>query len=481
MSARRLLLTLMTVLALGAAGIVMPDGMPGAVSPAQAQVSLDFRVALSPYGVWRHHPRFGDVWVPRGVPRGWRPYEYGHWVLTDEWGWFWVSDAPEDEWGWIAFHYGRWVFQRGWGWFWVPGDEWAPAWVDWRYGGDYIGWAPLPPDELIDEYEEQPVYWVFVQPQYFIASRPRGHFLSSRQRASAWRGTHVVNRTFAAQGASVAVNPGVPAGFVASVTRRALPSYNVRPHVLTGTKGVAGAAAVAPTSHGRANAPAVQRASAAVAPSTSAAPPAALQKGQRGQLGSHPPRAAQTGAAPAAAPAAPATTPPPAAAPAAPAAPATTPPPAAAPAQRPQVRPGAPPPPPRPATPPPAAAPAAPKPQAAPPPATTAPPPAARPVAPPPAATSPRPATPPPVAHPAAPPPPRPSAPPPRPATPPPVAHPAPPPVAHPPPPPAARPAPPPPPPAVAHPPPPAAAHPPPPAAAKPPPKPGEKPEEEKK
>lgn len=31
------------------------------------------------------------------------------------------------------------------GWVWVPGVEWAPAWVSWRVGGGYIGWAPLPP------------------------------------------------------------------------------------------------------------------------------------------------------------------------------------------------------------------------------------------------------------------------------------------------------------------------------------------------
>jgi hypothetical protein len=28
---------------------------------------------------------------------------------------------------------------------WVPGRDWGPAWVSWRTGGDYVGWAPLPP------------------------------------------------------------------------------------------------------------------------------------------------------------------------------------------------------------------------------------------------------------------------------------------------------------------------------------------------
>ena len=35
---------------------------------------------------------YGEVWVPDGVPRDWQPYEYGHWVYTDDWGWYWVSD-----------------------------------------------------------------------------------------------------------------------------------------------------------------------------------------------------------------------------------------------------------------------------------------------------------------------------------------------------------------------------------------------------
>ena len=73
----------------------------------------------------------------------------------------------------MAYHYGRWVLERRMGWFWMPGDEWAPAWVDWRHGGDYVGWAPLPPDEVIDEYDDDPAYWVFVPPRYLTAPRLR--------------------------------------------------------------------------------------------------------------------------------------------------------------------------------------------------------------------------------------------------------------------------------------------------------------------
>jgi len=101
-----------------------------------------FHDALAPHGDWVQSERFGLVWAPRHVAHDWRPYLYGHWVYTD-YDWTWVAD---DEWGWATDHYGRWYFDPAGGWFWVPGDEWAPAWVVWRSGGGYVGWAPLPPE-----------------------------------------------------------------------------------------------------------------------------------------------------------------------------------------------------------------------------------------------------------------------------------------------------------------------------------------------
>ncbi|HEX9072275.1 MAG TPA: DUF6600 domain-containing protein, partial [Pseudolabrys sp.] len=87
----------------------------GALTPAAAQISDDAQIALEEYGSWRPHPRFGEVWVPRAVPPDWRPYQYGHWVYTDEWGWYWVSDDVEADWGWVIYHYGRWAFEREFG------------------------------------------------------------------------------------------------------------------------------------------------------------------------------------------------------------------------------------------------------------------------------------------------------------------------------------------------------------------------------
>jgi hypothetical protein len=113
-------------------------------SPAKADVDISVFVnALSPYGTWVNHGLYGQVWFPRGVPYGWRPYTDGRWVFTVDYGWIWESDW---DWGWAPFHYGRWAWDDWYGWMWIPGRVWAPAWVFWRFGGGYVAWAPMPPD-----------------------------------------------------------------------------------------------------------------------------------------------------------------------------------------------------------------------------------------------------------------------------------------------------------------------------------------------
>lgn len=102
-----------------------------------------FYNTLAPYGEWIEVPHYNWAWVPSDMPPGWRPYTRGHWVYTDDHGWTWVSNEP---WGWATFHYGRWMYDDDYGWVWIPGDVWGPAWVSWRYGDDWIGWAPLSPD-----------------------------------------------------------------------------------------------------------------------------------------------------------------------------------------------------------------------------------------------------------------------------------------------------------------------------------------------
>ena len=103
--------------------------------------ATDFYEPLAPNGAWVEVGGYGRCWHPAGVTVEWHPYCDGTWVWTDC-GWYWESDEP---WAWACYHYGSWVYDPDYGWVWVPGVEWAPAWVYWRIGGDYIGWAPCSP------------------------------------------------------------------------------------------------------------------------------------------------------------------------------------------------------------------------------------------------------------------------------------------------------------------------------------------------
>jgi hypothetical protein len=107
-----------------------------------AEISFGmFYSSLGAQGEWITVDAGVYAWRPLNVDAEWRPYQYGRWIWTDD-GWYWDSDEP---WAWAAYHYGRWYYDDYYGWLWTPGYDWAPAWVEWRYGGDYVGWAPLGP------------------------------------------------------------------------------------------------------------------------------------------------------------------------------------------------------------------------------------------------------------------------------------------------------------------------------------------------
>lgn len=118
----------------------------GTTQKAKAQqedISLQtFYDELSPYGVWIKDPQYGYVWRPDVDQEEFRPYyTNGRWAMT-EYGNTWVSNY---DWGWAPFHYGRWIYNRYNQWVWLPDTVWGPAWVTWRSGGGYYGWAPLGP------------------------------------------------------------------------------------------------------------------------------------------------------------------------------------------------------------------------------------------------------------------------------------------------------------------------------------------------
>jgi hypothetical protein len=115
------------------------DGYARAPAGPDANYFYD---ALAPYGEWIRTDRYGLVWSPYGKQVDWRPYTDGEWVWTD-YGWAWAAD---EDWGWATYHYGRWYDDPYDGWCWLPGRQWAPAWVAWRAGDGWVGWAPLPPE-----------------------------------------------------------------------------------------------------------------------------------------------------------------------------------------------------------------------------------------------------------------------------------------------------------------------------------------------
>jgi len=162
---------------------------------AQVSVNVSFQSfydELSPYGDWISYPEHGYVWRPDTRYRDFHPYRSeGNWAWSEDHGWMWVSNY---EWGWAPFHYGRWVYDSYEGWLWVPDYEWAPAWVVWRGGGDYYGWAPMSPGINIslyfgNRYNVPYNYWCFA-PRRYITSPHLSNYYVDRG-----RNTTIINQT----------------------------------------------------------------------------------------------------------------------------------------------------------------------------------------------------------------------------------------------------------------------------------------------
>jgi hypothetical protein len=266
----------------------------------QASVSTEARIALEPHGRWQQHSRWGEIWIPANRSRDWRPYTVGRWVHTEEWGWYWVEDQEEASWGWVTFHYGRWIDDDDLGWAWIPGEEWGPGFVQWRHGKEHVGWAPLPPDEIIVEYRERPRAWVFVGIRDFAtAPRLARVILPPREHDGYIRETVVVNQTVVFSDRRYAVNPGLPVAFVAAAIGRPLRAYEVRPRVFAGTARIPGAIEVRAQDVRNRNFQAqtvVRETRTEIRPAAQAQAPQPLAAGEKGRLGDNPPRAAREGA-----------------------------------------------------------------------------------------------------------------------------------------------------------------------------------------
>lgn len=168
---------------------------PKAVT-AQPGVRVSFQLfydQLAPYGEWVDDPEYGYIWLPDAGP-DFQPYATnGHWVMTN-YGNTWVSNYS---WGWAPFHYGRWIYTDYYGWAWVPGYEWGPAWVSWRSGGGYYGWAPLGPRMSININIGIPHHhWVFVPQRYLTSPRIYNYYIPYRNRVTIFNRTTIINNTY---------------------------------------------------------------------------------------------------------------------------------------------------------------------------------------------------------------------------------------------------------------------------------------------
>lgn len=155
------------------------------------QSENDFYEPLASYGRWVVVGSYGRCWIPARVEVGWRPYSNGYWQRTDA-SWYWVSEEP---WGWATYHYGRWDFHTEFGWIWVPHTQWAPAWVCWREGGGYVGWAPLRPSARIGVSVGVEVYEPAFASRAFVFVEHRRMLEPVRPKTVIVNNTTIINKT----------------------------------------------------------------------------------------------------------------------------------------------------------------------------------------------------------------------------------------------------------------------------------------------
>lgn len=197
------------------------------VTKAESFNGISFEVfyqELAPYGDWVPDGRYGQVWLPAVGP-DFHPYgSEGHWAMT-EFGNTWVSYY---DWGWAPFHYGRWYFDDFYrSWAWVPGYEWGPAWVNWRSGGGFYGWAPLRPGLSINVSFGIPhAYFVFLPRQRIYDYHAFRFFAPRRNRVRIYNQTTIINNTVVYNNNRYVAGPSRRE--VQQVTRRNVPVYSTQ-------------------------------------------------------------------------------------------------------------------------------------------------------------------------------------------------------------------------------------------------------------
>jgi hypothetical protein len=209
-------------------GVMVGQQTATAKLEVSASVSIhavsDFHAPLAAHGTWIEVGTHGRCWRPAHIAVGWQPYSVGRWVWTDC-GWYWASDEP---WGWACYHYGSWVHDSHVGWVWVPGIEWAPAWVEWRYGGGYCGWAPIGPRGVVIA----PRSYVFVEVGRFHEPVRPGkvivHNTTIINKTTVVGGSKREARSFDGASRQVVINDGPGVDEIQKATGQSFKSVSVR-------------------------------------------------------------------------------------------------------------------------------------------------------------------------------------------------------------------------------------------------------------
>ncbi|MGC8743848.1 MAG: DUF6600 domain-containing protein [Verrucomicrobiia bacterium] len=222
---------------------VIVQQQPVVVQQPVPETVVVYYSALSPYGSWLYVDGYGYCWQPLVAVTypGWRPYYHGgRWLWTD-YGWYWLSDYS---WGWATFHYGRWSYLHHHGWVWFPDRVWGPAWVSWRVGPSYCGWAPLPPYARYDvgvgfvyhgshvsigfEFGLSDWDYTFVDWGHFHHRYPYRYGVPGNRARDIYNNTTVINNYITGNNNNVVINTGVGTEHITRLTREEIRKVTVR-------------------------------------------------------------------------------------------------------------------------------------------------------------------------------------------------------------------------------------------------------------
>jgi hypothetical protein len=132
------------------------------------ELKTEDRSILQQFGTFSQDAKYGEVWKPSTTPENWHPYMACNWVNTKQFGWYYDDKSP---WGNIVHHYGRWMHDPQSGWIWIPGMEFSPGWVVWRTSPQWVGWAPIPPDQDLQTMNADAFnnggFWTFMETPNF--------------------------------------------------------------------------------------------------------------------------------------------------------------------------------------------------------------------------------------------------------------------------------------------------------------------------